>query len=103
MITPEQRKQIIRGLIDTWDYIGDDILRNIAMENVGFAKYDKMSWDEKQWATNAVTMKQEDVVCVVTDNWCGKAKENIEVWLGLSEKEKAEIKKEAFPYKHYGY
>ena len=103
MVTSEQRKQIIRGLVDTWDYIGDDILQNIAMEKVPWEKWNRMSWDQRHRAAEAVTMKQADVVCVVTDNWYGKAKENGELWSGLSDTEKASIKKEAFPYKHYGY
>ena len=103
MITTEQRQQIIRGLIDTWDYIGADVLNGIAMEKVGFAKYVRMTGQQQQRANESVTMPQADVVCVVTDNWYGSDKKHGELWSGLSEKEKASIKKEAFPFKHYGY
>ena len=102
MITPEQRKQIIRELIETWDYIGGDILQNIAMEKVGWVNWDCLS-DKQRWkAAEAVTMKQADVTCVVRDNWCGKIS-NDHIWFKLPETVKDAIAKEAFPYKYYGY
>ncbi len=103
MLTKEVRKQVIREFVNTWDYIGADVLNSVAMEKVGYAEYNKMNPIQQQRANESVTMSQLEVVCVVVDNWYGKDKENGELWSGLLEKEKVSIKKEAFPFKHYGY
>lgn len=103
MLTTDVRKKIIRELINTWDYIGADVLNSVAMEKVGWVTYNKMTPIQQQRANESVTMSHVEVVCVVVDNWYGTDKENGELWSGLSNKEKDSIKKEAFPFKHYGY